>query len=365
MSSICEQATGLDDKQYWEGFSSTVLDQRVPFSGSLALTHRCNLACAHCYARDENQYQNAQDSELNANEWIRIITEIKDAGCLYLLLTGGEPLLRQDFSEIYSFAKRNGFLITVFTNGTLVTGETAELFRQLPPRLVEITLYGATAEVHDRVTGVPGSFNRARQGIETLIGLGINVGLKSVLMTLNLAEFSAIEKLAQSYDVKFRLDAAIFPSLAGDRSPLDLRVTPEQAVALEMANPERVREWREYFANFRLASHGNKVFACSAGKTNFHIDPDGNLYPCLIARSHKYSLRQGSFLVGWQGEIARIREEEVNGENRCGDCEKKLICGFCPGFFEMEQGQNQAPSDYICTIGKLRYTYIKNMEIGG
>jgi radical SAM protein with 4Fe4S-binding SPASM domain len=362
MSSICEQATGLDERPYWEKFSKSVLKQRVPFSGSLALTHRCNLRCIHCYAREDGA---APPPELEREEWQRIIRQVKEAGCLYLLLTGGEPLLRQDFAEIYSFIKKNGFLVTVFTNGTLVTDGIIELFRALPPRLVEISLYGATAATYDRITGVPGSFRLVRQGIEKLIANGIRVGLKSVMMKPNIDEFSAIEDLARGYGVNFRLDAAIFPTLDGNPQPLALRVSPEQAVALEMADPDRAREWREYFAKAHIVPYGKKAFACTAGMTNFHVDPDGTLFPCLIARSRHFSLKKGSFMEGWNGEIARLQEKLIPDGFACESCEKKLICGFCPGLFELEDGSGHAPSEYICATGKLRHEYIVNRRSGG
>jgi radical SAM protein with 4Fe4S-binding SPASM domain len=362
MSSICAGTTGLDDRQFWAGFSRDVMERRVPFSGSLALTRRCNLRCVHCYAREGGPH--AAAPELSTGQWQRIIGEIREAGCLFLLLTGGEPLLREDFPEIYALAKRSGFVVTVFTNGTLVTDEIIGLFCDLPPKLVEISLYGACAETHDRITGIPGSFALALQGVEKLIGLGVHVGLKSVLMTLNADEFPAIEELARGFGVKFRLDPAIFPTLAGDQRPLDLRVAPEQAVALEMASPERAREWREFFDHFNLVPYGKRIFACSAGQTNFHVDPDGDLFPCLIARSLRYSLATGNFSEGW-GEMARIRELEAAGDFRCLSCEKKLICGFCPGFFELEQGQSQVPSEYVCAMGKLRYEYITGERSGG
>lgn len=364
MSQICEQATGLEDMRFWEEFSSHVQQRRVPFSGSLALTHRCNLGCIHCYAKDEHE-KIAGHSELSAGQWQRIIGEIKEAGCLYLLLTGGEPMVRDDFPEIYSFAKENGFLVTVFTNGTLIDDRILHVFHELPPRLVEVSLLGACAQTHDRITGRAGSFAKTLSGVQSLLGQGVNVRLKSVLMTLNADEFPAIEELARSLGVKFRLDAAIFPSLAGDRGPLDLRVPPERAVTLEMADSERANEWRDFFARYKAVPYGNKVFACNAGKTNFHVDPDGYLFPCLIARSRRYSLRNGSFQEGWTGEIARIHEEEIADDYPCGDCENKTICGFCPGFFELEHGQARVPSAYICAIGRLRREAIANERHGG
>jgi radical SAM protein with 4Fe4S-binding SPASM domain len=364
MSSLCEQATGLSDAQYWKGFSSKIDNQRVPISGSLALTHRCNLVCVHCYAKEELSQHDISSTELSTSQWEKIITEIKEAGCLYLLLTGGEPLLREDFTELYTFAKCNGFLVTLFTNGALVTDRIVELLRKLPPRLVEISLYGANAETHDHVTGIPGSFTQALKGIEKLIAKGIHVGLKSVLMTLNVDEFSAIEKLAQSYGVKFRLDAAIFPSLAGDRSPLDLRVSPEQAVALEFSDPGRVREWHEFLDRFRCVPSGDRLYVCGAGKTTFHIDPQGWLYPCLMVRAHKYSLLSGSFQTGWAGDVSRIREETAGKDFFCSDCKQKLLCGYCPGFFDLENGLGQVQSEYLCAMGRLRHEYINHQSFG-
>jgi radical SAM protein with 4Fe4S-binding SPASM domain len=365
MSPICELTTGMSDREYWCGFTAKVDIQRVPFSGSLALTHRCNLGCVHCYAKEEPLQHDISSAELSSGQWKKIISEIKEAGCLYLLLTGGEPLLREDFCEIYSFAKLHGFLVTVFTNGTLVTDRIVELFGKLPPHLVEISLYGANAETHDRVTAIPGSFARALNGIETLIDMGVRVGLKSMLMTLNAEEFSAIEKLAQGYGVNFRLDPALFPALAGARSPLDLRVTPEQAVSQEFSDPDRAREWREFFDRYRGVQIGNKLYACGAGTTTFHIDSHGYLYPCLMASKRKYSLLAGSFQTVWDGDISRIREDEAGADFKCHGCEKRLLCGYCPGFFELENGQDQIPSDYLCAIGKLRFEKISVEAYGG
>jgi radical SAM protein with 4Fe4S-binding SPASM domain len=301
---------------------------------------------------------------MSTEQWKKTIAEIKTAGCLYLLITGGEPLLRDDFAAIYTYAKRQGFLITLFTNGTLVTGEMAKLFRQLPPRRIEITLYGASAAIHDRITGVPGSFVRCLHGVETLLDSGINVALKSVLMTLNLNEFSAIEKLAQSYGVSFRLDAAIFPSFNGDRSVLDLRVDPAQAVAREFANPEALGKLREFLKRFH-ASEMEDLYPCSAGTTIFHIDPCGYLYPCLMVRKLSYPLLNGSFQQGWNENISRIKEIKSGADSECRGCKQRLLCGYCPGFFELENGTEHIPSPYLCSMGKLRYAMINNEISGG
>jgi radical SAM protein with 4Fe4S-binding SPASM domain len=365
MSLTCEQASGLNDVQYWSGFYKKIERLHIPFSGSVALTYRCNLSCAHCYAKKEPGEQVSFVPELDTEQWRRAISQSKAAGCLHLLLTGGEPLLREDFSEIYSFAKQSGFLVTVFSNGTLVTDKIAALFRELPPRQVEVSLYGASAETYERVSGVPGSFKKAMQGIETLIGQGTKVDFKSVLLTLNAGEFAAIEKLASSFGAKMRFDAAIFPALSGDRSILDLRVAPEEAVALELAAPKRASEWRELLQRYRGQPHPKTLYSCGAGETAFHIDPYGWLYPCLMVKKVKYFLPAGCFEEGWNEVISRFREGDTGVESECGRCSKRLLCGYCPGFFELENGDERIPSAYLCAIGKLRFEQINSEAFGG
>ena len=363
MSSICEQATGWSDQEYWRALMSRISGERVPFSGSLALTHRCNLRCLHCYAREDQTGQAMP--ELDTEQWKRIIAETKEAGCLFLLLTGGEPLLRGDFTEIYSFAKKSGMMVTVFTNGALLGGRLIDMFRELPPRMVEISLYGASEGTHDRITGVGGSFRLARRAIEALLEAGLPVSLKSVLMKLNLEEISGIEKIAAEYNARFRFDPAIFPGLKGDRAPLGLRVPPEKAVAFEFADPDRARRWREYDEKNRHFSDHKNLYICGAGRRSFHVDPLGYLYPCLMVRDRRYFLPEGKFQAGWGGEIARVLEEEIDPRSPCNGCGMKRVCGYCPGFFAMENGKSREPAKYLCDIGKARRAAIGGPSIGG
>lgn len=351
MSLTCEQATGLDQLQFWRELHARVNRERIPFAGSLALTHHCNLACAHCYARETGTHA----TELTTAQWLNIIDQIRNAGCLYLLLTGGEPLLHPDFARIYSHAKQSGFLVTVFSNGTMIARDTIELFAALPPYQVEISIYGASAAVHDRVTGVPGSFEQTRRGIEALLAHKIRLRLKSVLMTLNDTEFPAMEEWAARLGVRFRFDPAIFPAISGDKSPVELRVAPERAVELEMADPERVRSWREFLQQFSNTPDNHQLYNCGSGINTFHVDPQGWLYPCLMVRHTRYSLVTGNFKDGWAHAFNDFRKAPAPADMPCRNCDKKLLCGYCPGFFALENGSETIPSPYICAIGKLRH----------
>ena len=123
-------------------------------------------------------------------------------------------------------------------------------------------------------------------------------------------------------------------------------------MAREFSDPGRVSEWREFLDRFQAIPGGEKMYVCGAGKTTFHIDPQGWLYPCLMVRAHKYSLVGGSFRTGWAGEVSRVQEQTVAEDFPCSDCEQKLLCGYCPGFFDLESGRSQVPSEYMCALGR-------------
>ncbi|MFQ5341628.1 MAG: radical SAM protein, partial [Anaerolineae bacterium] len=203
---------------------------RIPLNGTIELTARCNLNCAHCYINLPADDREAQAQELTTQEICSLLDTLADEGTLFLLLTGGEIFVRKDFMEIYIYAKRKGMFINLFTNGTLITERIADYLQDWPPRMVEITLYGATAETYERVTGVPGSYERCMGGIDLLLDRGIPLTLKTMVLTLNRHELEAMKALARDFGVGFRYDAQIWPRLDGRRAPCSLRLSPEEVV---------------------------------------------------------------------------------------------------------------------------------------
>ncbi len=295
-----ECTSSLSVLEYLKYFNTKMELNRVPVSGGLELTKRCNLRCAHCYVGSARTGSSGARPEMETDKILALLDEIRDAGCLSLLITGGEPLLRPDFGKVYERARKNGMLVTIFTNGTLINEEILDLFSDLPPQSVEISLYGATAGTYEAVTGVPGSYAKCIRGIEGLLARGIEVGLKTVLMSLNRHEFFEIEKIAKQYGVKFRFDSDIFPRFDGDRMPIALRVPVEDAIGVDMSDPERLDGWRKFLSThdeFRLS---DRLYCCGAGVTNFHIDASGFLMPCLMISEVCFDLLSGSFAEGWK-----------------------------------------------------------------
>lgn len=329
--------------------------RRIPLAGSLEVTARCNLRCVHCYINLPAGDRGAQRRELTRGEMYGILDQIVDEGCLWLLLTGGEPFIRPDFLDVYTYAKKKGLLITLFTNGTTITPYIADHLAEWPPFAIEITLYGCTDETHERVTGVRGSFARCMRGIELLLERNLPLALKSMVLTVNKHEIWDMKAYAEALGVDYRFDAVLNVRLDGDQNPADYRISPEEVVALDLADAKRVVEWREFCARFwGPPLRPELLYQCGAGVGTFHIDPYGQLSACMMARIPNYDLRQGTFHEGWQELMPRVHAQEWSRETPCKSCELIVLCGQCPGWAQVECGDQEARVEYLCRIAHLR-----------
>jgi len=359
----CTHVRWVADRDWIRQFTSRIANERIPISGSLNLTHRCNLKCTHCYHPEPGRGEAGK--ELPTRQILCLIDEIQEAGCLYLLITGGEPMLRPDFIEVYQHAKQSGLITTVFTNATLVTDQVLDVFSDFPPQGVEISVYGFTPETHDEITGVHGSFERTWKGIRALRDRNINTTLKMILMRNNLKEFSDLHKASLEIGAKFRFDAAIFPRLNGDQTPVELRISPADAVNLEFSEKKWRDQWVGYLERFKDVVLDNSLFNCGAGRTTFNIDSSGCLTPCLMINDVRFNLRKGNFEEGWEEIGQSIRAKKVEKEYYCNNCVKRSLCGFCPAFFKLETGSENMYCEYLCKLGHLRYERCQEMTGGG
>ena len=339
------------DRTFMSELGRKAAQSRIPISGSIELTAACNLRCVHCYIAGPEP---VSQKDLDSRYLYKMLDDLYEAGCLYLLFTGGEPLLRKDFAEIYTYAKKKGFIITVFSNGTLIGDGVVELFREMPPFSVEISLYGATEETYERIAGVRGSYAACLNGINRLIDAGIELKLKTILMTHNQSGFSAIEGIAKKLGVPFRFDAGIIPRFNGDKAPLGLRVPAKRVVEMEFSDPQREKTWEQFWDRIVNPKGDNYLYSCGAGLTTFHINALGMLQPCLMTTDCHYDLKTGDFKTGWD-QMAGIRTIEKKADSKCAGCDKIALCGYCPPLFKLENGSEGSSSDYFCKTGHCRY----------
>lgn len=332
----------------------TAAARRIPLTGTFELTDRCQLACPFCYVRRRPGDAGGETDALDTAAVAAILDQLADAGCLWLALTGGDPLARRDFPDVYREARRRGFLITLMTNAVGVTPGIADLLADLPPFSIEVTLYGATPETYDRTTGTRGTFDRALAGIARLAERRLPLTLKTTVSTLNLHEFEAIAAHATRLGVPFRWDALLNARLDDGTLDTRLRIPAAEAVRLE-AGSERVAEsWRKAGREGPTPTDPGRLFECAAGVTAFSVDPRGHLMPCLMVRAPAFDLRSGRFADGWDGPIRRAVEARRTGPNRCWECADARFCSICPGWGAVEHGDPEAPVEALCQVARAR-----------
>lgn len=330
---------------------------RRPIEGTLELTFRCNYRCAHCYVNLPVNDREAAERELTFEEICSQIDAIVEAGCLWLLMTGGEILVRRDFFDIYKYAKNKGLLVTLFTNGALVTEKVADFLAEWRPFSVEITLYGGTKETYDRVTGIPGSYEQCLRGIRLLLERNVPLSLKTVALTLNKREVSVMRELAESWGVPFKYDPLINPRLDCSHKPCQVRLSPEEVVELDLQDPLRAAAFREEFADLGSIPEEKRdnLYTCGAGISNFVISPYGDLEMCMISRHGQHNLREKDFKSGFHQHFPELRSLKRQRPIRCTSCGLRAACSSCPGTAVLESGgDREEPVQWLCDITHLR-----------
>ncbi len=376
------QAVGLDIEELP---LSRFLDEahararRVPLEGTLETTFRCNLACVHCYVNEPAGAAQVAARELPTARLLTLVDEIAAEGCLDLLMTGGEVLLRPDFPTVYLHALQRGLRVTVFTNGTLVTERLAELFAEHPPACVEVSLYGMTRETYEGVTGVPGSFARCLAGIERLHARGVPLKLKTMLLRTNQHELDAMRAFARSLNVEFRHDSLLNPRVdcGANRNP-ELQLSAAEAVAADLADDDMRARHAHMHAELAQAwqaaalapavapgdSTPEPVYTCGAGEIGFTVDPYGRLQLCQLSRRASFDVGSGAFAEGWHEFFPRLRARTWQSDSACRSCTLRPVCGSCPGAAEMEHGDPEARVAQFCEITHLRAWALLGQDSG-
>ena len=332
--------------------------RRIPIEGTLETTYRCNLDCVHCYVNQPAGSREERARELSLDRLKALVDEIVAEGCLFVLFTGGEVLVRPDFPELYLYTRSKGLLATIFTNGTLVTEGIADLFAEHRPDRVEISLYGMTKETYERVTRVPGSFEKCLAGIRRLVEHGVPLTLKTMALTWNHHEVEAMEEYAKGLGLVFRFDSSLNPRVdCGANRNSELQLDPERALELDLGSPERMEGFREFCERFARpdAEYGaEKVYTCGGGQSSFTVDPYGRLQMCQLARGSSHDLTRGRFADGWHGLFPKLRERTWQTNGVCRKCSLMALCGSCPGAAEMETGDVEGIVPAFCELAHLR-----------
>jgi len=332
-------------------------DGRAPMNGTIEVTDRCPLDCAHCYNNLPMDDRSARARELTTEEHCKLLDELAEMGCLWILFTGGEIFARRDFLDIYEHAARKGFIITLFTNGTMITESVADALARRPPFSIEITLYGATRETYEALTRIPGSYERCIRGIRLLLQRNLPLTLKTVAVSINKHEVGMMKAMAAELGVEFKFDPMINPRIDCSASPLEVRLNPVELVQLEMEHPERAAEWKRLVDDYghEVEIEDGKMpalYECAGGQTSFAIDPYGDLSVCVLSHVDRYNVRDG-MRAAWE-RFGEVRTKTITQVTKCTTCGLRSMCGMCPATAELENADPEAPVDYLCHVAHLR-----------
>lgn len=361
----CCSLPEIDWTAFEEYLYNKAISKRIPLSANLELTHRCNLRCVHCYVACHNNYnkkffseKSIAQMEMKTHEIYRIIDQLVDEGTLYLTLTGGEPLVREDFEQIYRYIKMKGLLVTLLTNGTLFTEKLYNLLSELPPKAIEITIYGITEKTHESITKVPGSFQKTMSNVDKLVGKNFNLKLKTIVMRLNKHELEGMKDFAKNLAIPFKYSALIFPHLSKSKVTYKCRLSAQEVARYDIEDPGRRAAWEALLKMIPCNTNDINncyLYHCNAASVSFWIDPYGKLSACHLARFPNYDLVRGNFKEGWHYFLYRhIRLKKLGTPTECTKCKLRAICDQCPGWAQLENKNEWKKGDYLCEIAHLR-----------
>lgn len=338
----------------------------------IELTERCDNNCIHCYINLPNDSLSTRIKELSTGQIKSILREAASLGCLSLRFTGGEPFLREDFEELYIFARKIGFKILIFSNATLITSRLAGLFSRIPPLAkIEVTVYGMKKSSYEAVTRSDGSFEAAWRGIHLLLEKKIPFVVKGALLPGNKEEIDEFEKWAQTipgmdktpsysmfFDLRCRRDSS------KNKLIKNLRLSPEEALKfLTRSKDKYIKEMKEFCLKFMLPT-GDKLFSCGAGIGRGCVDAYGYFQPCMMLKQPdtSYDLKKGSLREALTNFFPKLREMKATNPEylrRCAKCFLKGFCEQCPAKSWMENGTLDTPVEYHCEIAHAQARFLE------
>jgi len=246
-----------------------------PLTVQLELTYACNWRCVFCY-----NPRHFDRTRLSGAEWIAVLDELRALGTLTVALTGGEPLAHPDFFAIAEAARQRAFALRIFTNASLIDDASADRIAALPPLAVEVSLHGATAEVHDAATLKPGSFVAALAGIDRLLARGVPVLMKTPVTSLNEHQIDDIVALSAARDLDLQIDPHITPRDDGSLVPLQYAASPaavRRVLALGLGSAASPSMPTSIPTIERVQGGAN----CGIGRLTLAVDAEGNVFPCM------------------------------------------------------------------------------------
>lgn len=330
------------------------------------LTFKCGIRCKHCYTDCYNKPGYVK-KELTTQQVKFLLDEMYNAGVIWLCFTGGDPLTRKDFLEIYSYAKDKGFIITIFTNGCSMTKKIADYLKERPPFVIEMTLNAITKKIYEDISQVKGSFEKVMDGIKLITRSKLPLKIKTQVMRVNLEELPKIKGFVENLGLKYRPSVFLHARLNKDLAPCSLRISSREVLRLsgdsdidlkkeECLSVEPVRPVNpltQSNGQNGLDEPNNYLFNCAiGGGDGISIDPFGNLIPCVCIREPKVNLLEENIEQARKIVLDWVRGRVFITDSECKNCSIRDSCYNCPGKALLETGSLEGPVEWFCELAK-------------
>ena len=358
----------------------TEMPKRIPTNGTFELTIRCNLHCKMCLFRhDDIENKDIIDTELTAKQWINLAKQVADAGTINLLITGGEPMLRSDFCEIWEGIYKQGFIMHLYTNATMVSPKIISCLQKYPPHKIGVTIYGSCPEIYSKVCGNGNAFFQSMAGIKKLMTLPSLLEFRMTCIKDNWQDFFEVEKLIKNEfgaDKTLCMTRLVTKAVRGGCADVEsCRLSPEENVELIRKRREKHlkeiigRHYEEGTVDFgrKRNSSANRLslLGCKAGMSTYTISHKGELLGCQILGLYSVDIKQDGFLSAWNKFPYIINE--TKSDKKCINCKLSGLCCDCYAFRYAETGTLTELPEYICqeanVYNRVFFERSKNYEL--
>lgn len=333
----------------------------TPIGGTFELTPLCNMNCRMCYIRMNREEMESSGRMLNVNEWLHIGEEAAKAGTLFLLLTGGEPLLYPNFDKLYQGLKELGLILTINSNGTLITEEIGELLGTMPPRRINITLYGASNQTYEKLCQNPQGFTQVMRGVELLLDKGVPVKFNCSLTPYNVQDLDKLCQISKEYDIPIEIAHYMFLPVRKtyQKTVPNTRFTPRDAAEYYIKVSQFLEGEAEFRQRMNLAmkaymEHKDDVqnndcrITCRAGTSTYWINWKGQMSACGMIEQGTESVIKEGFRESWTKVSRNTRKSCISKE--CANCNKKIFCQVCAASSYAETGKIDGVPQYMCEM---------------
>lgn len=325
----------------------------IPLGGTFELLPLCNMNCHMCFIRLSREEMDLRGSLRSVEEWLEIARQMKESGTLFVLLTGGEPFLYPGFLDLYQGLKKLGMIITINTNGTLITPQIAAALGKDKPRRVNITLYGASNQTYERLCHYPNGFDQTCKGIELLLEQKIDIKLNGTIVPENVHEIDALFEIAKHYGLYIKMDTYMYPSSRERLHPFhpESRLSPKEAAqaALKIKKHQMSQEeftaYQNHMLNHPSLPNQDSSIQCRAGKSAFWINWYGDMTSCIFMKKPGINVFENGFEKSWKYLLENTSKIQLTG---CLSCTKKSVCQVCAACMYCECGCFDQKPDYMC-----------------